>query len=87
MAGHEDIYREHDAAPDYVDVAVAANLISHMDVAETNEFINDPVWNEVSAFTRLSLTPEKVLAQVIEVDATTDELVRRLFLDVYPLRS
>ena len=74
VAGHEEIHREHEGGPDYVDVVLAANLIGR--IGDTDELSS--MWGEVSAFSRLGLTREKASMQLIEVDATVDDLSETL---------
>lgn len=56
VSAHEDLYRETGAGPDYTDVVVVANLLSHIGTDHPHTRLD---WSSIPAFHRLSLSPEE----------------------------
>jgi putative nucleotidyltransferase with HDIG domain len=67
-AKHEDLQRNHEGAPDLVDVVIAANLQSYMGKDHPMAQIN---WAEVPAFAKLGLDTE---VSVIDMDETGESI-------------
>ncbi len=58
---HENFERETGLNPDYADVVLVANLLSHIGSNHPHTKLN---WSEIPAFSRLALTPEESIAAI-----------------------
>jgi len=60
---HEDLERDRGIDPDYTDVVMVANLLSHIGTSHPYTKLD---WNTIPAFNRLAMTPEESIAAIKE---------------------
>jgi len=66
---HENLGRDPGIDPDYTDVVLVANLLSHIGTNHPHTKLD---WNEISAFSRLAMSPEQSIAAIKDAH---DEIV------------
>ncbi len=60
---HENFERDTGIDPDYTDVVLVANLLSHIGTNHPHTKLD---WNSIPAFNRLAMTPEESIAAIKE---------------------
>ncbi len=75
-ADHEDLQRDGGSEVDYTDVVIIANLHSMVGLHKSQ--LKDIDWNDVPAFKKLGLTPEKSIATMAEAQAEIAEVQKLL---------
>ncbi len=58
---HENLARDSGINPDYTDIVLVANLLSHVGTNHPNTKLD---WNSIPAFNRLAMTPEESIAAI-----------------------
>jgi len=72
---HENLMRDPGLTPDYTDIVIVANLLTHIGSKHPHTLLD---WSQIPAFNRLGLTPEETI-EVIKGAADEIREIREFF--------